>query len=122
MELRGKQHPFNVYAADPDDIYKWVVRELPAHTESADLQQHQRVRTQRVTIESARMLGSSNTALITFSGGTRPKSVYYMGVEMRCTEYRPTVHMCLECMQEGHSSDAGAADSKIHPHKDTNVM
>ncbi|KAH7965248.1 hypothetical protein HPB49_005385 [Dermacentor silvarum] len=51
------------------------------------------------------MLGSSNTALLTFSGGTRPKCVYYMGVEMRCTDYRPTVQMCLECMQEGHRSD-----------------
>ncbi|KAH7977976.1 hypothetical protein HPB49_004110 [Dermacentor silvarum] len=51
------------------------------------------------------MLGSSNTALLTFSGGTRPKCVYYMGVEMRCTEYRPTIQMCLECMQEGHRSD-----------------
>ncbi|KAH7941165.1 hypothetical protein HPB49_010578 [Dermacentor silvarum] len=28
-----------------------------------------------------------------------------MGVEMRCTEYRPTIQMCLECMQEGHRSD-----------------
>ncbi|KAH7967038.1 hypothetical protein HPB49_021625 [Dermacentor silvarum] len=51
------------------------------------------------------MLGSSNTALLTLSGGTRPKCVYYMGVEMRCTEYRPTIQMCLECMQEGHCSD-----------------
>ncbi|KAH7978503.1 hypothetical protein HPB49_005745 [Dermacentor silvarum] len=105
MELRGKQHPFNVYVADPDDSYKGVVHGFPAHTESADLHQHLRVRTQGVTIERARMLGSSNTALLTFSGGTRPKCVYYMGVEMRCTEYRPTVQMCLECMQEGHRSD-----------------
>ncbi|KAH7946245.1 hypothetical protein HPB49_021913 [Dermacentor silvarum] len=105
MELRGKQHPFNVYVADPDDSYKGVVHGFPAHTESADLQQHLRVRTQGVTIERARMLGSSNTALLTFAGGTRPKCVYYMGVEMRCTEYRPTVQMCLECMQEGHRSD-----------------
>ncbi|KAH7977734.1 hypothetical protein HPB49_003277 [Dermacentor silvarum] len=51
------------------------------------------------------MLGSSNTTLLTFSGGTHPKCVCYMGVEMRCTEYRPTVQMCLECMQEGHHSD-----------------
>ncbi|KAH7964898.1 hypothetical protein HPB49_002380 [Dermacentor silvarum] len=28
-----------------------------------------------------------------------------MGVEMRCTEYRRTVQMCLECMQEGHRLD-----------------
>ncbi|XP_070393986.1 uncharacterized protein [Dermacentor albipictus] len=105
MELRGKQHPFNVYVADPDDSYKGVVHGFPAHTESADLQRHLRVRTQGVTIERARMLGSSNTALLTFSGGTRPKCVYYMGVEMRCTEYRPTIQMCLECMQEGHRSD-----------------
>ncbi|KAH7980547.1 hypothetical protein HPB49_017121 [Dermacentor silvarum] len=105
MELRDKQHPFNVYVADPDNSYKWVVHGFPAHTESADLQQHLRVRTQEVTIERARMLGSSNTALLTFSGGTRSKCVYYMGVEMRCTEYRPTVQMCLECMQEGHRSD-----------------
>ncbi|KAH7937495.1 hypothetical protein HPB49_012718 [Dermacentor silvarum] len=105
IELRGKQHPFNIYVADPEDSYKGVVHGFPAHTESADLEQHLRVRTQGVSIERARMLGSSNTALLTFSGGTRPKCVYCMGVEMRCTEYRPTIKMCLECMQEGHRSD-----------------
>ncbi|KAH7970654.1 hypothetical protein HPB49_013226 [Dermacentor silvarum] len=105
MELRGKQHPFNVYVADPDDSYKGVVHGFPAHTESADLEQHLRVRTQGVTMETARTLGSSSTALLTLSGGTRPKCVYYKGVEMQCTEYRPTVQMCLECMQEGHRSD-----------------
>ncbi|KAH7978213.1 hypothetical protein HPB49_004832 [Dermacentor silvarum] len=93
MELRGKQHPFNVYVADPDDSYKGVVHGFPAHTESADLQQHLRVRTQGVTIERARMLGSSNTALLTFSGGT--------------------------CVRTPRTY-AGAADSKIHHHKDTN--
>ncbi|KAH7965070.1 hypothetical protein HPB49_003283 [Dermacentor silvarum] len=51
------------------------------------------------------MLGSSNPALLTFSGGTRPKCVYCMGVERWCTEYKPTIQMCLECMQEGHRSD-----------------
>ncbi|KAH7953947.1 hypothetical protein HPB49_014529 [Dermacentor silvarum] len=35
MELRGKQHPFNVYLADPEDSYKRVVHGFPAHTESA---------------------------------------------------------------------------------------
>ncbi|KAH7958779.1 hypothetical protein HPB49_005035 [Dermacentor silvarum] len=75
IELRGKRHPFNVHVADPEDSYKGVVHGFPAHTESADLEQHLRVRTQG------------------------------MGVEMRCTEYRPTIQMCLECMQEGHRSD-----------------
>ncbi|KAH7960500.1 hypothetical protein HPB49_020532 [Dermacentor silvarum] len=105
IELRGKRHPFNVYVADPEDSYKGVVHGFPAHTESADLEHHLRVRTQGVSTERAGMLGSSNTALLTFSGGTRPKCVYYMGVEMRCTEYRPTIQMCRECMQEGHRSD-----------------
>ncbi|KAH7965867.1 hypothetical protein HPB49_011675 [Dermacentor silvarum] len=108
IELRGKRHPFNVYVADPEDSYKVVVHGFPSHTESADLEQHLRVRTQGVSIERARMLGSSNTALLTFSGGTRLKCVYYIGVEMRCTEYRPTIQMCLERMQEGHQEGAHA--------------
>ncbi|KAH7960462.1 hypothetical protein HPB49_020024 [Dermacentor silvarum] len=103
IELPGKRHPFSVYVADPEDSYKGV--------------QHLGVRTQGVSIERARMLGSSNTALLTFPGGTRPKCVYYMGVEMRCTECRPTIQMCLECMQEGHRSDVCPNPKNICRHE-----
>ncbi|KAH7970137.1 hypothetical protein HPB49_000061 [Dermacentor silvarum] len=98
MELQGNQHPFNVYVADPDDSYKgWFTDSQ--HTPNQQISSN--------TCESGPK--DSNTALLIFSGGTRPKCVYYMGVEMRCTEFRPTVQMCLECMQEGHRSDGGGA-------------
>ncbi|KAH7953159.1 hypothetical protein HPB49_005388 [Dermacentor silvarum] len=106
IELRGKRHPFNVYVADPEDSYKGVVHGFPAHTESADLEQHLRVRTQGVSIARARMLGNSNDRSPHLLGRHAPQMrVLHGSRDAVYGVYRPTIQTCLECMQEGHRSD-----------------
>ncbi|KAL1430319.1 hypothetical protein MTO96_015028 [Rhipicephalus appendiculatus] len=84
MTIRGRVHSFNSYVADPEDILRGIVHGIPPETSQAELMANLRVRTQGVKIERARMLGSTKTAIITFTGSTLPRCVYFMGAEAIC--------------------------------------
>ncbi|KAL1483425.1 hypothetical protein MTO96_033198 [Rhipicephalus appendiculatus] len=58
-----------------------------------------------VTIVQARMLGKSETAVITFDGPILPRFVYYYGGEMPCVPYQPTRQYCKLCKSQGHRTD-----------------
>ncbi|KAH8028966.1 hypothetical protein HPB51_021668 [Rhipicephalus microplus] len=72
-KIRGRIHPFNAYVADPEDVLRGIVHGLPPGTTQADLMENLRIRTQGVKIERARMLGSSKSAIITFTGDVLPR-------------------------------------------------
>ncbi|KAH8021659.1 hypothetical protein HPB51_016055 [Rhipicephalus microplus] len=74
LKIRGRIHPFNAYVADPEDVLRGIVHGLPPGTTQADLMANLRIRTQGVKIERARMLGSSKSAIITFTGDVLPSS------------------------------------------------
>ncbi|KAH8030967.1 hypothetical protein HPB51_012435 [Rhipicephalus microplus] len=73
LKIRGRIHPFNAYVADPEDVQRGIVHGLPPGTTQADLMANLRIRTQGVKIERARMLGSSKSAIITFTGDVLPR-------------------------------------------------
>ncbi|KAH7951537.1 hypothetical protein HPB52_010284 [Rhipicephalus sanguineus] len=58
-----------------------------------------------VKIEGARMLGSTKTAIITFTGSTLPRCVYFMGAEAVCYPHKPTKQACKVCHSAGHRTD-----------------
>ncbi|KAH8023750.1 hypothetical protein HPB51_016489 [Rhipicephalus microplus] len=72
LKIRGRIHPFNAYVADPEHVLRGIVHGLPPGTTQADLMANLRIRTQGVKIERARMLGSSKSAIITFTGDVLP--------------------------------------------------
>ncbi|KAH8029623.1 hypothetical protein HPB51_002076 [Rhipicephalus microplus] len=73
LNIRGRVHSFNSYVADPEDVLRGIVHGIPSGTSQAELMANLRVRTQGVKIERARMLGSTKTAIITFTGSTLPR-------------------------------------------------
>ncbi|KAL1484727.1 hypothetical protein MTO96_049958 [Rhipicephalus appendiculatus] len=101
LELHGTKHPFNTYISTPAGYLKGV-HGLERETPEAELLSHLRVRTQGVTIVQARMLGKSETAVITFDGPILPRFVYYYGGEMPCVPYQPTRQYCKLCKSQGH--------------------
>ncbi|KAH8032008.1 hypothetical protein HPB51_022530 [Rhipicephalus microplus] len=105
LKIRGQIHAFNAYVADPEGVLRGIVHGIPAGTSQDELMENLRVRTQGVNIERARMLGSSKTAIITFTGNVLPRSVYIMGAELICYPYKPTVQVCKICLQTGHRTD-----------------
>ncbi|KAH6923651.1 hypothetical protein HPB50_004391 [Hyalomma asiaticum] len=84
---------------------KGVVHGLERDTPADELLSHLRVRTQGVTIVQARMLGKSQTAVITFDGPIVPRFVYYYGGEMLRVPYQPTRQYCKQCKSQGHRTD-----------------
>ncbi|KAH8031282.1 hypothetical protein HPB51_015217 [Rhipicephalus microplus] len=74
LNIRGRVHSFNSYVADPEDVLRGIVHGIPSGTSQAELMANLRVRTQGVKIERARMLGSTKTAIITFTGSTLPRA------------------------------------------------
>ncbi|KAH8009058.1 hypothetical protein HPB51_010248 [Rhipicephalus microplus] len=105
LKIRGQIHPFNAYVADPEDLLRGIVHGLLPGTTQADLRANLRIRPQGVKIERARMLGSSKSAIITFTGDVLPSSVYFMGAEAICYRYKPTVQVCKICRSTGHQTD-----------------
>ncbi|KAH8029418.1 hypothetical protein HPB51_000331 [Rhipicephalus microplus] len=64
-----------------------------------------RFRTQSVTLVDARMLGDSQSAVLTFFGDILPRYVYYRGGEKECIPFRNTVQFCRACGAVGHRTD-----------------
>ncbi|KAH8026399.1 hypothetical protein HPB51_020383 [Rhipicephalus microplus] len=105
LKIRGQIHAFHAYVADPEGVLRGIVHGIPAGTSQDELIENLRVRTQGVNIERARMLGSSKTAIITFTGNVLPRSVYIMGAGLICYPYKPTVQVCKICLQTEHRTD-----------------
>ncbi|KAH6919581.1 hypothetical protein HPB50_029430 [Hyalomma asiaticum] len=102
------------FVADPEDVLRGVVHGIPPGTSQADLMANLHVRTQGMTTERARMLGSTKTAIITFTGKTLPRCVYFMGAEAVCYPHKPTKQACKVCHSKGHRTD-------VCPTPDANV-
>ncbi|KAH7979151.1 hypothetical protein HPB49_008501 [Dermacentor silvarum] len=51
------------------------------------------------------MMGSTNQALVTFSGIQVPRHVRLYGAELRCYIYRPRQQICSVCLSMGHRAD-----------------
>ncbi|KAH7969875.1 hypothetical protein HPB52_022396 [Rhipicephalus sanguineus] len=64
----------------------------------------------------ARMMGSTNTALITFAGLQVPRYVYYYRAEYRCYIHRPRKQVCTICLALGHRADVCPTPSERRCH------
>ncbi|KAG0417782.1 hypothetical protein HPB47_005361 [Ixodes persulcatus] len=57
------------------------------------------------TIITARMMGRTETALITYEGSYVPRTVLYCQAEYRCYPHRPKAQQCTLCQRLGHRAD-----------------
>ncbi|KAH8009757.1 hypothetical protein HPB51_019072 [Rhipicephalus microplus] len=111
LVLNGRAHAVRAYAANGDDTLRGVIHGVPMNTSTETLMAHLRVRTHGVEIITARMIGTTKSAAITFFGPTLPRTVYYYGGELRCYPFRPTIQVCKVCREKGHRAD-------VFPHPD----
>lgn len=105
LNINGRPHPINAYVTTGEGTVRGVIHGIEPHTPSATLKAHLRLRTQQVEIVDARMLGDSQSALITFFGDVVPRCVYYYGGEKTCRPYRNAVQFCRSCCGVGHHTD-----------------
>ncbi|KAH8021327.1 hypothetical protein HPB51_015194 [Rhipicephalus microplus] len=103
LVLNGRAHAVRAYAANGDDTLKGVIHGVPMSTSTETLMAHLRVRTHGVEIITARMIGTTKSAAITFFGPTLHRTVYYYGGELRCYPFRPTIQVCKLRLVRGGS-------------------
>lgn len=105
LTLSGRSHAVRAYTAHGEGTLRGVVHGIPLHTTTETLMAHLRVRTQGVEILTARMIGATQSAALTFIGPLLPRFVYYYGGELRCYPFRPTLQVCKICREKGHRTD-----------------
>lgn len=103
INLGGREYTVAAYVTAPDDSAKGVIHGVPAGTTPEVLVDN--IYAPGYEIIYARMLGHSQTAVITFEGKRVPFYVYFYGAEMRCALYRATRLICNICQQLGHRAD-----------------
>ncbi|XP_072145253.1 uncharacterized protein [Dermacentor andersoni] len=105
LTIEGRSYDVNAYVAAPENTRRGVIHGVDPRATPEELKTDLWTRTQGVTIHSARRLGKTKTAVITFDGPITPKHVIYCGAEYKCYPYRPTRQICYVCCQQGHRSD-----------------
>ncbi|KAM7297198.1 hypothetical protein ISCGN_022351 [Ixodes scapularis] len=104
LTLGGKSYPSYTYLAAPDDSIKGVIHDVKPGSTTEELLDFIRVGNGPQVI-TARMLGQSSSALITFEGRKLPSYVIYSASRQRVLPYRPPRHICARCLREGHRAD-----------------
>ncbi|KAL1468674.1 hypothetical protein MTO96_041328 [Rhipicephalus appendiculatus] len=105
LKINGRPHPVNIYVTAGEGTNKRVIHGIEPRTPSETIKASIRFRTQGVTLVDARMLGDSQSAVLTFFGDILPRCVYYRGGEKECIPFRNTVQFCRACGEVGHRID-----------------
>ncbi|KAH8025320.1 hypothetical protein HPB51_006944 [Rhipicephalus microplus] len=100
---------FNTYVALREGRIRGVIHRIKGLTEE-QLMQGLTSSTQEIV--SARPLGSSNTALITFNSSNLPEYVAFESVRFPVHKYRPKITSCLNCLGIGHRADVCTAPKR----------
>lgn len=103
VTLNGKQQRISVYEAANRESCKGVIHGVAANTSPEFLLKH--LKAVGYEILAARMMGSTQTAIITFSGTYVPVEVDYDGGLHRCTPHKPRAQYCTKCLKLGHRAD-----------------
>ncbi|KAH8036801.1 hypothetical protein HPB51_005806 [Rhipicephalus microplus] len=115
LVLNGRAHAVRAYAANGDDTLRGVIHGVPMNTSTETLMAHLRVRTHGVEIITARMIGTTKSAAITFFGPTLPRAVYYYGGDPTCKKRLKPPKPKQPQVQAGHSDKLQQGTSNDPP-------
>ncbi|KAH9370566.1 hypothetical protein HPB48_002503 [Haemaphysalis longicornis] len=93
----------SIYISAAHETCKGVVHNIQTGADSGYLLKH--LSAPGYTITSARMMGKTATAIITFMGTYIPRDVIYTGGEYRCRPHRPRAQFCRKCLAIRHRAD-----------------
>ncbi|KAH7951836.1 hypothetical protein HPB52_013572 [Rhipicephalus sanguineus] len=114
LNLGTQRYETHAYIAAPDNSCKGVSMGPEKNTSPTELLDN--IYTPDAEILHARMMGSTNTALITFAGLQVPRYVYYYRAEYRCYIHRPRKQVCAICLALGHRADVCPTPSERRCH------
>ncbi|KAH7953864.1 hypothetical protein HPB49_013149 [Dermacentor silvarum] len=103
LTIQATSHQVSIYLVPPDNSCRGIVHGIEAHTTSAELMAN--LDAPGFTILSARMMGKTETALITFHGNILPYTVLYYRAIYRCKPHYPRAQQSIICLKLGHRAD-----------------
>ncbi|KAL1446653.1 hypothetical protein MTO96_044503 [Rhipicephalus appendiculatus] len=103
LNIGSQRYEMQAYIAAPDNSCKGVIIGPEKNTSPTELLDN--IYAPDAEVLHARMMGSTNTALITFAGLQVPRYVYYYHAEYRCYVHRPRKQVCTICLAFGHRAD-----------------
>lgn len=103
LHILGNEYEITAYIAAPDDSSRGVVHGIPPGTPISELIDN--LHAPGYEILTARMLGKTSTALVTFAGKRVPRGVIFEHAMLSCSLYRPTRPVCYVCHEVGHRAD-----------------
>ncbi|KAG0436169.1 hypothetical protein HPB47_018102 [Ixodes persulcatus] len=103
LKFGTKQYEVTAYLAVPDNSCRGVVSGVKTRTTAEELTEN--LCATGINILYARMMGQTNTAVITFKGIKVPRFVYLSGGEYPCRPYQPKPQVCGVCLGLGHRTD-----------------
>ncbi|XP_042147211.1 uncharacterized protein LOC120849059 [Ixodes scapularis] len=95
-----KQYDVTAYLAVPDNSCRGVISGVETRPTAEELTEN--LRATGINILYARMMGQTNTAVITFEGIKVPRFMYLSGGEYPCRPYQPRQQVCGVCLGLGH--------------------
>ncbi|KAM7307785.1 hypothetical protein ISCGN_011421 [Ixodes scapularis] len=98
-----KQYDVTAYLAVPDNSCRGVISGVETRPTAEELTEN--LRATGINILYARMMGQTNTAVITFEGIKVPRFMYLSGGEYPCRPYQPRQQVCGVCLGLGHRTD-----------------
>ncbi|KAG0431302.1 hypothetical protein HPB47_021899 [Ixodes persulcatus] len=103
LTLGTKQYEVTAYLAVPDNSCRGVISGVETRPTAEELTEN--LRATGINILYARMMGQTNTAVITFEGIRVPRFVYLSGGEYPCRPYQPRQQVCGVCLGLGDRTD-----------------
>ncbi|KAH9360787.1 hypothetical protein HPB48_018242 [Haemaphysalis longicornis] len=103
LRIQDTDIPLCAYLAAPTDSCRGVIHGVQANTPPEELAAN--LISTGASIIAARMMGRTETALITFAGSTNPRYVIYHHTEFRCYPQKPKAQFCSRCHNIGHRVD-----------------
>lgn len=106
VDFEGQKIPVQIFRTYGASYCKGVIYDI--HTLQEDPQDevlNLELESEKVHVVTARRLGKTNTAMLTFDGDKPPRSVLYGRRYMRVFPYMPKAVTCANCHRLGHKPD-----------------
>ncbi|KAG0411073.1 hypothetical protein HPB47_011816 [Ixodes persulcatus] len=110
LTIANRDYAVTSYPSAPTNSCKGVIHGVASLT--APYQLIANIKS-NVPVLTARMMGKTETALITFEGTYVPCTIYYRRLRFRCRPHKSKSQQCQNCLQLGHRVEVCPKKGKI---------
>ncbi|KAG0418360.1 hypothetical protein HPB47_004932 [Ixodes persulcatus] len=110
LTIANRDYAVTSYPSAPTNSCKGVIHGVASLTAPDELIANIE---SNVPVLTARMMGKTETALITFEGTYVPYTIYYRRLQFRCHPHKPKSQQCQNCLQLGHRAEVCPKKGKL---------